>query len=76
MPDTPPEIAWQLRGPLGKTVVCTIQASSAGFLVQIGHQGGQASRVCLVATLGRARRKAEEWRTSLLGLSEFVELDA
>jgi hypothetical protein len=77
MPDpTLIEIAWQLRGPLGRTVECTIHASAAGVLVQVGPQGAPASRVCLVPTVGRARRKAEEWRTSLLGLREFVEIDA
>jgi hypothetical protein len=69
------EMAWRLRGPIGQVVQCTIRRSEEGFVVQVGQTATDITRTCIVANVKRARRKADEWRTALLSLSEFAELD-
>jgi hypothetical protein len=69
------EMAWRLRGPIGQVVQCTIRRSEEGFVVQVGQSAADITRTCTVANVNRARRKADEWRTALLSLSEFTEDD-
>ena len=69
------ETAWWLRGPVGRIVECMIVPADTGFIVQVGHGATEITRACTVASMQRARRKAEEWRTALLSLSEFTEVE-
>ena len=69
------EMAWLLRGPIGQVVQCTIRCSEKGFVVEVGQNATDIKRTCTVANVTRARRKADEWRSALLSLSEFAELD-
>lgn len=69
------EMAWRLRGPIGQVVQCTIRRSEEGFVVQVEQSTTNIARTCTVANVTRARRKADEWRTALLSLSEFAQLD-
>jgi hypothetical protein len=69
---TPVETSWRLRGPTGRVMECCIHMHpQAGFSVQIRDGRTGVIRDCRVATLRRARKKAEDWRQALLSLSEY-----
>ena len=69
------ETAWRLRSPVGGVMQCTIRPAENGSIVQVAHDASEVARVCRVANIRRARQKAEEWRATLLSLSEFAEVD-
>jgi hypothetical protein len=62
---TPVETNWRLRGPTGRVMECSIHAHpQAGFSVQIRDGRTGVIRDCRVATLHRARKKAEDTMAS------------
>jgi hypothetical protein len=67
------EKAWRIRGLGGATTECSIHQELDGtFSTQVsGLPGSEVLHMCRVATIRKARRKAEEWRCTLLGLGEF-----
>jgi hypothetical protein len=67
------ETAWRLRGPLGSVVTCVILPNGTAFTLCVLQGPSKVSRTHTVLSLRRARLKAEEWRTTLLSLSEFEE---
>ena len=70
----PLEKAWRLRGSTGRVMECSIHMDhQAGFSVRIQDGPSQIIRDCRVATVHRARKKAEEWRQTLLTLSGYEE---
>jgi hypothetical protein len=73
-PDSRPcETVWSMRTAVGAVVRCTIHPVAEGYVVRVRH-GETELQVCTLATVGRARRKADHWRDTLLSLSGFGEL--
>jgi hypothetical protein len=51
---------------------CSIhQEPDGNFSTRMSRLPGSEVHMCRVATIRRARRKAEEWRQTLLALGEF-----
>jgi hypothetical protein len=67
------EKVWRIRGPGGATTECSIyQEPDGNVSMQVSRlPGSEVLHMCRVATIRRARRKAEEWRRTLLALGEF-----
>jgi hypothetical protein len=76
-PDPQPlEVAWRLRGSTGCIMECSIYIypdHQAGFSVRIQCGARGVIRDCRVRSVRKARRKAEDWRQTLLTLSEYEE---
>jgi hypothetical protein len=68
------EIAWRVRGATGRVMECSIYADDrAGFLVRMQCEATRVIRDCHVRSVRKARRKAEDWRQTLLSLSGYEE---
>jgi hypothetical protein len=69
------ERVWRIRGSGGATTECSIHQEPDGhFSARVSRlPDSEVLHICDTATIRKARMKAEEWRQTLLGLSEFQD---
>ena len=69
------EKVWRIRGVGGATTECSIHREPDGqFSTRVSRlPGSEVLHMCSTGTIRKARKKAEEWRQTLLGLGEFYD---